>query len=322
MRFGNLAFVDLAPREESFREAALAGLAQRQKAIPCRFLYDERGSALFDEICRLPEYYITRTEIDILAQHAPRIAALAGPRCQFIEFGSGAGRKVRLLLEAFDRPHAYIAVDISSEFLKRAAAGIGQDFPNVKTVAVCADFTGSLRLAEFLPAQAGRRIVFFPGSTIGNLTPEEAMAFLRRCRRLLGPGGDMIVGVDLKKDLATLHAAYNDSAGVTARFSLNLLERMNRGLEADFDIERFSYEAFYNPDRGRIEIHIRSLLDQIVRIGGTPFRFAKGERIHIEYSYKYSVAEFRHLAERAGFETLFCWTDQAELFSIHYMTGR
>lgn len=323
MRFGNLAaFVDLAPVEESFREAALAGLMRQQKSIPCRFLYDERGSALFDAICTLPEYYVTRVEVGILARRAAQIAALAGPRCQLIEFGSGAGRKVRLLLEAFDRPHAYVPVDISAEFLKHAASGIIRDFPNLEVIAVCADFTEPQRLPEFLPEPAGRRIAFFPGSTIGNLTPDEAVAFLRRCRTMLGEGGDMIVGVDLKKDPILLHEAYNDSAGVTAAFTLNLLARMNREIGADFALNRFRHEAFYNPDQGRVEIYIRSLLDQIVRVGGRPVRFAQGERTHVEYSYKYSTEEFRRLAGRAGFQSLLCWTDDAALFSVHYLTAQ
>lgn len=322
MRQGNLAaFVDLAPVEENFREAVLGGLTRPQKSIPCRFLYDGRGSALFDEICTLPEYYITRTEIGILAQCAPQIAALAGPRCQLVEFGSGAGRKVRLLLEAFDRPQAYIPVDISGEFLKHAALGITHDFPNLDVIAVCADFTEPQRLPEFLPARAGRRIGFFPGSTIGNLMPDEAVAFLRRCRAVLGQGGDMIVGVDLKKDPVLLHAAYNDSAGVTAAFTLNLLERMNREIEADFDLDRFRHEAFYDPNQGRIEIYIRSLLDQIVRVAGWRIRFAQAERTHVEYSYKYSIDDFRRLAGRAGFQSLVCWTDDSALFGVHYLTA-
>jgi dimethylhistidine N-methyltransferase len=320
MRKGNLAaFVDLAPVEESFRDAALAGLLHARKSIPCRFLYDERGSALFDSICELPEYYITRTETGVLRDRASEIAGLAGPRCQLIEFGSGAGTKVRLLLERLQSPLAYVPVDISSEFLKSAAARISADFPELAVIAVCADFMEPRRLPDDLFPEATRRIGFFPGSTIGNLTPGEAVSFLRGCRALLGPRGSMIVGVDLKKDPKLLHDAYNDSAGVTAAFTLNLLARMNRELGADFDLSRFAHEAFYNADAGRIEIYIRSLMSQIVTVAGERVSFLAGERIHVEYSYKYEVDEFRRLAERAGFIAAACWTDPEDLVSVHYL---
>ena len=320
MRKANLArFVDLAPVEESFRDAALAGLSQPRKSIPCRFLYDERGSALFDAICELPEYYITRTEIGLLKDRAADIAALAGPSCQLVEFGSGAGRKVRLLLEALDSPRAYVPVDISGEFLRAAAARISAAFPDLMVTAVCADFAEPDRLPEDLFPESSCRIGFFPGSTIGNLTPAEAVAFLRGCRKLLGGGGDMIVGVDLKKDPRILHDAYNDSAGVTEAFTLNLLARMNRELGADFDIGRFAHEAFYNPDAGRVEIYIRSLMNQIVTVAGRRISFVAGERIHVEYSYKFTVAEFQRLAARAGFHPAACWTDDAGLVSVHYL---
>jgi len=320
MREGNLArFVDLAPVEEDFRAAALAGLTRRHKAIPCRFLYDDRGSALFEDICGLPEYYITRTEIGILEAHADEITARAGPDCQLIEFGAGAGRKVRLLLAALENPAAYVPIDISSQYLRRTASAIVEEFPDLAVVAVCADFTEPQRLPAHLPAHAGRRLGFFPGSTIGNLDPGEAASFLRGCRAMLGRAGAMVVGVDLKKDPSLLHAAYNDAAGVTAAFTLNLLARMNREIEADFDPSRFRHEAFYNPAAGRVEIYIRSTMDQIVTVAGRRIRFAAGERIHIENSYKYTVAEFQRLAEGAGFRAAACWADDRDLFSVHYL---
>ncbi len=323
MREGNLAtFVDLAPVEESFREVALAGLSRPDKAIPCRFLYDNRGSELFDEICELSEYYITRTEIAILEARAGEIAALAGPRCQLIEFGSGAGRKVRILLAALADPRAYIPIDISPEFLRGAASRIVAEFPALDVVAVCADFAEPQRLPEFLPEQRARRVGFFPGSTIGNLRPDEAVSFLRGCRTVLGLGGGILIGVDLKKDPIRLHDAYNDAAGVTAAFTLNLLGRMNREIGADFDVSRFDHEASYNAGAGRIEIYIRSRMDQIVRVAGRRFRFAAAERLHVEYSYKYTVAEFQRLARRAGFEPAACWTDAGNDFSVHYLTLR
>jgi L-histidine N-alpha-methyltransferase len=312
-----LRFHDLAPREESFRDAVLTGLSRPQKSIPCKFFYDERGSALFEEICRLPEYYPTRTETAILEQNAATVAARIGPHCAIVEFGSGASRKARILLEALDRPAVYVAVDISREHLREATASLARDFPALSVVAVCADYTHPFRLPP-LPEEGGKRVGFFPGSTIGNFRPEEAETFLVNCRRLLGPGADMIIGVDLKKGADILDAAYNDRAGVTAAFNLNLLERINRELDASLDLDRFEHLAFYSAAMGRVEIYIRSLADQEVRIAGARFRFDAGELIHTEYSYKYSVAEFRQLARHAGFRLADTWIDRGELFSVHY----
>jgi dimethylhistidine N-methyltransferase len=314
------AFHDLAPTEESFRDAALAGLTRRVKSLPCRFLYDERGSALFEEICELPEYYLTRTEMAILADDAPEIAAAVGPHAQLIEFGSGASRKVRPLLDALESPAAYVAIDISREQLRRAAEEVASQFPDVPVVAVCADYMEPLRLPPLL-AHEGRRLGFFPGSTIGNFAPGDAVDFLQGCRRTIGRGGGLLIGVDLKKDPAVLHDAYNDSAGVTAAFNLNLLERMNRELDADFDLDRFAHEAFYNADAGRIEIYIRSLIDQIVTVAGRAIRFGSGERIHTEDSYKYTVSEFHRLALYGGFRAERHWTDADHLFGVHLLTA-
>ena len=320
MRGGALAaFHDLAPAEESFREAVLAGLSRRSKALPCRFLYDERGSALFEEICKLPEYYPTRTETGILADCAPEISELVGRHAQLIEFGSGSSRKVRLILEALDQPAAYVAIDISREPLRRAAEGLATEFPDTPVVAICADYLQPLRLPP-LPARGdGRRLGFFPGSTIGNFAPEEAVDFLVGCRQVVGRDGAMLIGVDLKKDPAILDAAYNDAAGVTAAFNLNLLVRMNRELDADFNLDRFEHDAFYNQIAGRIKIYIRSLADQIVTVGGHTIRFAVGERIHTEDSCKYTIAEFQRLATRAGFRPMRSWTDAGALFSVHLL---
>jgi dimethylhistidine N-methyltransferase len=315
------AFHDLAPAEESFRDAVLANLSRRRKSIPCRFLYDERGSALFDEICELPEYYLTRTETAILAECAPEIADLAGRHAQLIEFGSGAARKVRLLLDALVEPDAYVAIDISREPLRRAAEEVAAEFPGVPVVAICADYLQPLLLPP-LPARGeGRRLGFFPGSTIGNFTPDDAVDFLAGCRRVVGRDGAMLIGVDLKKDPAVLNAAYNDRAGVTAAFNLNLLERINRELDADFDLDRFEHEAFYNVDRGRIEIYIKSLADQIVTVAGRAIGFAAGERIHTEDSCKYTIGEFQRMAAHAGFRPGRHWTDADALFSVHLLEG-
>jgi L-histidine N-alpha-methyltransferase len=318
---GRIEFHDLAPGEESFRDAVLKGLSGSKKSIPCKFLYDARGSALFEEICGLPEYYPTRTEIRILADNAEEIAAQMGPHARLIEFGSGGSHKVRILLEALDRPAAYVPVDISGEHLREAAAGLAGDFPTLPVIAVCADYTRLFPVPP-LPGPHGKRVGFFPGSTIGNFEPEAAESFLRNCARILGPGGEMLIGVDLKKDAAVLDAAYNDRAGVTAAFNLNLLERVNRELDGDLDLDRFEHLAFYSAAEGRVEIYIRSLAGQRARIAGRPFAFAAGELIHTEYSYKYAVGEFRELAARAGFRPIDTWTDAARLFSVHYFRLR
>jgi L-histidine Nalpha-methyltransferase len=314
-------FHDLAPGEESFRDAVLKGFAGSRKSIPCKFLYDARGSALFEEICHLPEYYPTRTEIAIIEDNAADIAAEMGPHSRLIEFGSGGSHKARILLAALDRPAAYVPVDISREHLREAAASVAADFPVLPVIAVCADYTAVFRLPP-LSGPAGKRVGFFPGSTIGNFEPAAAERFLANCAHILGSSGEMIIGVDLKKDPAVLNAAYNDSAEVTAAFNLNLLVRINRELDGDLDIERFEHLAFYNATEGRVEIYIRSLADQRVRIAGQRFHFAGGELIHTEYSYKYAVAEFRALAARAGFRPVDTWTDPADLFSLHYFRLR
>jgi L-histidine Nalpha-methyltransferase len=315
------AFYDLAPGEESFRDAVTAGLGRAHKRIPCKFFYDARGSTLFEEICRLPEYYPTRTEIGILEENSGDIAAHMGPNCRLIEFGSGASRKARILLRELDRPAAYVPVDISGEHLREAAISLAEDFPSVPVIAVCADYTGPFSLPP-LPGANGKRVGFFPGSTIGNFAPDAAVAFLANYARILGPGGEMLIGVDLKKDTDILEAAYNDRAGVTAAFNLNLLERINRELDGELDIDRFEHVAFYNEAEGRVEIYIRSLADQRASIAGERFAFAKNELIHTEYSYKFWVDEFRSLAARAGFRPVDTWTDPGELFSVHYFRLR
>jgi len=310
-------FHDLAPGEESFRDAVLNGFGRTPKSIPCKFFYDARGSALFEAICRLPEYYLTRTEVAILKENAVEIAAQIGSHSRLIEFGSGASTKARILLRALDRPAAYVPVDISREHLRDAGVSLAEDFPSLPVVAVCADYTRAFPLPP-LPGPSGKRVGFFPGSTIGNFEPDAAVDFLANYARVLGPGGEMLIGVDLKKDPAILEAAYNDRAGITAAFNLNLIDRINRDLDGDLDIGRFEHVAFYNEAEGRIEIYIRSLANQEAWIAGTPILFTKGELIHTEYSYKYSVAEFRALARRARFSPVDTWTDPAQLFSVHY----
>ena len=314
---GIIAFHDLAPSEESFRDAVFAGLGHAPKSLPCKFFYDGRGSALFEEICRLPEYYLTRTEIAILDRYASEIAAHIGPYSHLIELGSGASIKVRILLQALTSPSAYVPVDISREHLREAAAQLAADFPKLDVIAVCADYTKAFPLPP-LPGPSGKLVGFFPGSTIGNFEPDAVVRFLAHCAELLGPEGEMLIGVDLKKDIGVLNAAYNDRAGLNAAFNLNLLERVNRELDGDIDISRFEHLAFYSEEKGRMELYLKSLADQTATIAGSRFHFAQGELIHTENSYKYAIPEFRALAQRAGFTAVHTWTDRDRLFSVHY----
>jgi dimethylhistidine N-methyltransferase len=313
----DFAFHDLAPSEDNFRDSVLAGLGHAPKTLPCKFFYDARGSALFEEICEVPEYYLTRTEIAILEEYSGAIARHVGAHCRLVELGSGSSRKVRILLHALEAPAAYVPVDISREHLREAAARLAADFPDLPVVAVCADYTRPFRLPP-LPGPAGKRVGFFPGSTIGNFEPEAVVRFLSHCAELLGPEGEMLIGVDLKKDPEILEAAYNDRAGMNAAFNLNLLERVNRELGGDIDIGRFEHVAFYNERKGRMELYLKSLADQSATIAGRRFDFAEGELIHTENSYKYAVDEFRDLALRAGFAPVHTWTDRNQLFSVHY----
>jgi len=308
---------------DSFREDVIAGLAQPQKALPPKYFYDARGSRLFEAICRLREYYPTRAELALTRAHIGEIARFAGkrdsPAITLIEYGSGAGIKSRLLIEAL-RPSVYVPVDISEGALRDAAAKLRRRFPWLAIRPVHGDFSRPLKIV--LPQGRGRRVVYFPGSTIGNLAPEEAHAFLRMTRGQVGRGGALLVGVDLKKDARLLHAAYNDARGVTAAFNLNLLSRINRELGGDFKPRRFRHYAFYNAAPGRIEMHLVSLVPQTVNVGNHRFTFEAGESIHTENSYKYSVTGFRALAGRAGFKGGKVWLDRRELFSLHGLVAR
>jgi dimethylhistidine N-methyltransferase len=310
----SLKVAETADREE-FRRAVLEGLSARPRAIPAKFLYDARGSALFDEICELREYYLTRTETAILTRRATEIGRRAGPGCALIEFGSGSSVKSRLLIEALPRLALYAPIDISREHLDATAAQLRRDYPRLRVEPVCADFMGPVPPIE----STGRRLGFFPGSTIGNLTPQEATAFLRNVRTLVGDDGALVLGADLKKDPQRLHDAYNDSAGVTAAFTLNLLRRMNRELQATFDLSAFAHEAFYDEVEGRIEIYFRSLARQTVTVAGQRFELAAGERVHTEYSYKYDTASLEALAGSGGFRVAETWTDPERLFAVAYL---
>ena len=309
---------DLKPGASSFLDDVVTGLAAPQKTLPPKYFYDERGSRLFEAICELPEYYPTRTELAMLESSAHDMAVHVGPDAAVVEYGSGSGRKTSLLLRAV-RPLAYVAIDIAGEQLRETVSALAAAFPHVRVVALCADYTQTSHIEKLETIAPGRRTVYFPGSTIGNLTVAEALDFLRNARAVAGRGGGMLVGVDLKKDPAILHAAYNDARGVTAAFNLNVLHRINRELGADFDVASFEHRAHYAAEAGRIEMHLVSLRAQHVALAGRSFAFAAGETIHTENSYKYSVEEFQSLARQAGFEAAHCWVDPQHLFSIHHL---
>ncbi len=308
---------DLSPPKPDLVEEVLRGLSVRPRALPCKLFYDEMGSALFDRICELPEYYPTRTETAILESKGQDIAAAIGPGAIVIEFGSGSSRKTRLLLDVLVEPAGYVPIDISREHLERSAMALAQDYPDLHILPVCADYTRSVSLPPLVDRVA-RRVVFFPGSTIGNFEPDEVVLFLRRVHRLVGRRGGLLIGVDLKKDKEILEAAYDDAEGVTAAFNRNVLVHLNRELGADFDVGAWDHRAFYDERRGRIEMHLVSSRAQSVTIGGRRIDFEEGETIHTENSYKYSIDEFITLARRAGFRSARVWTDDATLFGVHY----
>jgi dimethylhistidine N-methyltransferase len=300
------------PLQLGFLEDVLRGLARPQKALPPKYFYDAAGSRLFERICRLREYYPTRTELAITRKRLGEIARFAGAGCVLIEYGSGESLKTRLLIERL-RPAAYVPVDISAAALDGAVRRLTRTFPWLRVQPLAADFSRPVSL----PNTRGRRVVYFPGSTIGNLDLEEAQAFLRMTRAQVGRSGAMLVGVDLKKDANVLHAAYNDAKGVTAAFNLNLLARVNRELGADFDLRRFAHYAFYNPIAGRVEMHLVAREAHTVTLGKYCFSFVRGESIHTENSYKYSVEEFQALARAAGWRPKRVWTDTRGLFSVN-----
>lgn len=307
-----------APVSEFGRELQ-AGLSRRARSVSPKFFYDVEGSALFDRICDLPEYYPTRTELGILTDRAAEIAQQIGPNAEIIEFGAGSLTKVRLLLDALETPRRYLPIDISGEHLEAAAARLRADYPQLVVQPVAADYTMPLVLPA--PGEgAGRRVGFFPGSTLGNFTPDEALSFLQLAARLLR-GGGLLLGVDLVKDPALLHAAYNDAQGVTAAFNLNLLRRANAELGTDFDLEAFGHAAFYNAPLQRIEMHLVSRRAQSVSLNGESFEFAEGETLHTEHSHKFTVEGLRALAVRAGFRPVTVWTDPQKLFSVHWLAA-
>ena len=302
----------------TFAREAIGDLSQRPKRLSPKYFYDATGSELFEAITRLPEYYPTRTELSILRDRGSEIAAIIPKGAALIEFGAGATTKVRLLLEKCTIG-AYVPVDISGDFLKDQADALRHDFPGLSVYPVAADFTTPFAL----PAEIADmpKVGFFPGSTLGNFEPHEACAFLRSARQILGPGAQMIIGVDLEKDERVLYDAYNDAAGVTARFNLNVLVRINRELGGNFDLSSFTHRAIYNRERHRIEMHLISKKSQSVRLLGTSLAFRAGESIHTENSYKYSLDRFTALARGSGWTPRASWTDKAGMFSVHALVA-
>ena len=301
--------------DQAFAADVVGGLMSTPKRVPPKYFYDDTGSHLFDRITELPEYYPTRCEMHILEAHATEIAKLIPPGAALIEFGSGSNRKARILLKAAPPLACYVPVDICGEMVEREAAELRPDFPQLKVLPVTADFTQSFALPPEATA-APVRVGFFPGSTIGNFEPHEAAAFLRHAGKMLGPGARLIVGADLIKPVEVLNAAYNDKAGITAKFNLNLLTRINRELGGNFDPAAFEHHAFYNRERNRVEMHLASLKRQKVKVSGETIDFRAGETIHTENSYKYSIEKLGALARGAGWRPLGAWTDAHDYFSI------
>ncbi len=301
----------------SLRTAALKGLSASNKTLPPALFYDAIGAQLFEDICQLPVYYPTRTELGMLQKHATALAAQVGPHAALVEYGSGAGVKVRLLLDQLQSPVAYVPVDVSREQLLQVAAERAAQYPALRIVPVCADYTQPLDLPS-VPG-AARRVAFFPGSTIGNFHPTEAAAFLRRVRHTVGNDGGLILGVDRRKDPDTLHAAYNDSAGVTAAFNLNALTHLNRDLDGSFDISAFKHKAFFNDEASRIEMHLESVKEQRVQLAGQTFHFEAGETILTECSYKYDEPRLTALVEGGGFTIDTLYTDNQHWFWIAWL---
>ena len=308
-----MRLIDLAPAVADFRSEVLAGLALPQKALSPKFFYDDEGCRLFEAICELPEYYLTRTEIGILERHAAEIAAALGSAVTLIELGSGSSRKIRLLLEAV-RPRRYIPLDIARDHLYASATSIAEDYRWLEVRAICVDYSRSFAFPEL--GDDSRRVAFFPGSSIGNFKPDEAARLLATVASLVGPNGALLIGYDLKKEMGLLHRAYNDAAGLTAAFNLNLLRRINRELDGRFDLDRFAHEARVVTEYGRVEMHLISREDQRVAVAGRSFEFAAGESIHTENSYKYDMEEFAALAATAGFSPIRTWTDPDRRFCV------
>ena len=316
MKTEAISFYDAHPGVASLRDEVLRGLRQPLRAIPPKFFYDARGSALFDQICDQPEYYQTRTEMAILRRCVPELVTYIGEACVLVELGSGASKKVRLLLEGL-KPSGYVGVDISKEFLLDSTRRLASDYPWLEVHAACVDFTHGLVIPHC--EDQLNKVAFFPGSSIGNFVPNDAQHLLQDIGELVGPGGHLLIGVDLKKDVRRLNDAYNDAAGINEAFNKNLLHRIRAELDSDLEPESFDHYAFYNPLEGRIEMHLISRVSQVISVEGQQFAFERGEGIHTENSYKYSVAGFGELAAAVGFRQQAVWTDPDALFSVQLL---
>ena len=307
--------LNLQPNAAQFLADVVAGLSAAPKTLPCKYFYDERGSKLFDDICALDEYYLTRAEDEIIKRHAQEMADQIGPGVMLVEYGSGSSTKTRALLDRLAKPVAYVPVDISREHLRQTATRLSVAYRHIEMLPVCADFTKPFALpaARRTPTHSA---VFFPGSTIGNFQPQEARAMLVQLAAMCGTGGGLLIGVDLQKDPRVIKAAYNDARGVTAEFNLNLLRRINWELDGDFDLATFRHRAVYDPQLGRVELSLVSTLPQTVTVGDHTFDFAADEPILTEYSHKYTVTSFSAMAAEAGLTLRRTWTDAREQFAV------
>lgn len=301
-----------------FRQDVLNGLSAEQKHLPCKYFYDERGSALFDDICELDEYYLTRAELAIMEEHADSIARQIGREAMLVEYGSGSSVKTRILLDALEAPVAYVPIDISEEHLLKTAEGLMAAYPEIEILPLVADFTKPFEL-PISEKTASHIALYFPGSTIGNFTPQQAGELLRIMSQTLGKQGGLLIGIDLQKSAQVIEAAYDDAEGVTADFNLNLLTRINSELDGDFALDQFAHQAVYDEQNHRVEISIVSQADQAVAVGEHEFDFRAGEAIHTEYSHKYSIDGFAELAGKFGFRLHKYWTDDREYFAVLHL---
>jgi len=310
-----ITLIDHGVPPDTLLDDVLAGLRASPKTLPSKYFYDEAGSRLFDAITELDAYYPTRTEMGIMADYIGEMVYAIGERALLVEYGSGSSLKTRILLDHLPNLVGYVPIDISGEYLLATAYQLAERYPKLPIAPIAADYTSDFQLPA-LAEDAENVVAFFPGSTIGNFTPDEAEAFLKGTARLVGAGGLLLMGVDLKKEKAILDLAYDDPDGITAQFNLNILARLNRELGANFDLDGFAHRAFYNEAAGRVEMHLVSCADQVVTVGGAGIRFEAGETIHTENSYKYALHEVQVLAQRAGFEVERFWTDANPWFSL------
>lgn len=299
-------------------QEVIEGLSKPRKELPSKYFYDERGSQLFDEICSLEEYYVTRTELGIMHKNIDEMSDVMGDKLMFIEYGSGSSEKIKIILDHIKGICTYVPIDISCKHLAKSAAQIASQYKKLEVIPVCADFNKPFSIPD-PKNKIVHKIVYFPGSTIGNFHPDEAREFLKRIALVAGHKGGLLIGVDLKKDASILNKAYNDSRGVTAEFNLNQLKRFNRELGSDFNLDNFRHNAFYNDEEGRIEMHLVSQINQSVQVNGTTILFEKDETIWTESSYKYTLDEFKILANDSGFSVKKVWTDKDNLFSVQYL---